>query len=146
MAWLSGVSVSPWVHSALDWLLPSGWDYRLIPSAVLFILAYLAWSTPAWGKLYRLDFIPGPDRPGEWYEQLFLEIGSGSMLVAFWLRMTIFLIPMGLFFGVQWILMGTALTACYIIGWNINRLNGIPWAEPIAGAAWGCAFVAEHYL
>jgi len=136
------------IHS--PWAALAPWYF----SALLFALCYLAWSTPAWGFLYVLWFWPPPiNREPSWYEALLIKICLGSRTAAFGLRMTLFLLPMAVVFGWHWLLLGPTLLAAYVVGWLIGeayiRLRritpveayGIPFCEPLAGAALGTTVV-----
>ena len=132
------------------------WPWLMVPeirleSAVLFALCWLCWSTPGWGCLYRMGFLPEPDRTPLWYERLFIWISGGDLVIAFGMRMVICLIPMAIIFSPAWLIIGIAFTAAYYAGWTIAAwrtydnpnvpLDGIPWAEPLTGACWGAAIV-----
>lgn len=121
-------------------------------TASAFAACWLAWSTPAWGYLFGLWFeTPAPGREPSWYEAAMLRATAGNRTAAFGLRMTLFLIPMALLFGWGWLALGPVLLAAYIAGWLIGRAHlrglpaypayGIPFAEVIAGSAWGAAIL-----
>lgn len=134
------------VHSWAVDLLPVWPIAAATLNTVLFALCWLAWSTPAWGTLYRLGFIRPVDRPGEWYERLFVKWARGNLFIAFGLRMTLCLIPMAVLFGWPWLLLGPAMVGTYWAGWKLNPLDGIPNAERFTGALFGVAFALGAFL
>ena len=139
VAGIPALSWPAWLTFAAGW--PS-WATEAV-TGLLFALCWLSWSTPAWGHLYRLGFLPPPtDRPPSWYEALFIAVSGGNLFIAFGLRMTVFLIPMALFFGWPWILLGPLMVGAYTVGWRIAPAGGIPYAELLTGALWGLGMVA----
>lgn len=105
---------------------------------VLFVLCWLAWSTPAWGFLQGLGRGPGPtDREPSWYEAAFIRWSYGNPYLAFSYRTTLFLIPMSFCFGRPWLLLGPLQVAAYELGWRLRPGGGIAIGELFTGALWG---------
>lgn len=136
-AGLAGITLDPYFVP-----LPS-WASAALPSAIIYALTWLCWSTPAWGFLQGLGYGPGPiaTREPSWYEALFLE--TKNPYLAYGLRTTLFLIPMALLFHWYWILIGPLQVVAYALAWKFrpSTSSGIPYGELLTGAIFG-AFAA----
>lgn len=165
-AWMSGLQISPtfaWILSFIvphlsPWIVLYGVAFAPILVAILFGLCWLIEMTPAWGKLFRLWFMEPVDRPGSWYERLFLKLTGGNYTLAFGLRMTVFAIPLAFFFGWLWLLIGPAALLAYIAGWSLGSLihklkkatpeepiYGIFYSEIIFGVVWAIFILLGKY-
>ena len=110
-------------------------------SALAFFICWLIWAYPPWAEWMHLGQTNPGTRTPTWFEALINKITNNNAAFALLIRMTIFLIPMAIVFGWEFLVLGPLLVVAYVIGKAVNRLisklNPLVVSELIAGLFWG---------
>jgi hypothetical protein len=107
--------------------------------AVIFGLAFLAWSLVPWGHSIGLGRF-APDRKPAWLEEILIGHIENPWLRLFVIQM-IGLLPAFFFVELLAPLFALAFVAAYEIAWRVRPKAPTQVAEPLVGALWAIMLV-----